>query len=298
MILALLLLGAALLALPGVYQTPPRRLPLNEWVPVAAAALMTGFLALEISLVFVALPTVSHALGVAGVIDTCHDVLAPIPRDPSVVGWLALALAATLALRFAVGIAHAAVAARAAYVEPWLGRHAEHGEFDLVVVPTDGFLAFGVPGSAPQIVVSEGLVEHLPPELLDAVVRHEVAHHRLGHMRYLRLLAGLERALGGLPVVARSTRIVRDGLEVWADGEAGEGSPALRRALAETAVDTGRLVADRIERLRQAAPPRPTFVRAAAYAPAGLLAVTSAFLVVAWMTGAQHALALGLPCAS
>jgi len=301
MILALLVLGVALLAYPGLHGVPSRRLPLNEWVPVATVALVAGLVAVEVSLLFIALPTVSHSLGLTSFIDTCHDALAPIPRDPTVVAWLAAAFGGAIGLRFTTGVLHAGRAARAARAEPWLGEHFDYGDFDLIVLPTRQTLAFGVPGAAPQVLISEGLVNRLAPEPLDALIRHEAAHHRLGHARYLRFLTGLERAFGGPTLMDRSTHAVRDGLEAWADDEASAGSDetgaALRRALVDVAANVDGTIADRAQRLTQPTRLRPTAVRVIAYAPIGLLAVTGVLLVVGWMTDAQHAFALGTQCA-
>ena len=46
MILALLILGVTLRAVPGVVPEPPRRLPAREWTPVALLAMVAGVVAL------------------------------------------------------------------------------------------------------------------------------------------------------------------------------------------------------------------------------------------------------------
>src|SRR5581483_300282 len=99
MIVLLLAVGALLLTLPALPRAVPRRLPVNEYVPVAMAALVAGWLAVESALVLMALPTVTHTLGVAGVADACHHVLAPLSSSPSAVGWFAAVSASMVAVR-------------------------------------------------------------------------------------------------------------------------------------------------------------------------------------------------------
>lgn len=309
MILGLLAVAFALLALPGMRTRPPERLPMNEWAPVATGALAVGAVALELALVLAALPTLAHAFGIhEGVLDACRDALAPLSTDPGLVTWSAAFLALFVAIRAMVGAARSLRVARRARIEPWIGEHHVHDDFELVVIPTAEFVALGVPGSNPQIVVSRGLVEQLEPEHLDAVILHEAAHHRLRHSRYLVLLSALDAALGRVRFVHRSVVNVRGALEVWADSDAGSQDRVTRSSLREAlrsmlicnaSADGGRRIRprDRLRRLDREVSPRPAIVRLLSYAPVAILALTVGVLSVAWFTDAHHAVALGLPCA-
>lgn len=300
MIIALLALGVVLLALPGVRRLPPDRLPLQEWVPVATVSLLLGLLSVETALALIALPTLAHASGAAAIADSCHDVLAPLPTTPTVLGWLGGVAAAAVAIRFMAATRVARLRARDARAEPWLGRHHELGEYDLVVLPSEAPLAFGAPGVPPQVLLSEGLVERVPPDALDAIVRHEAAHHRLSHDRYLGLLVGVERTLGLLPPVRRSSTTIRDALEVWADQAASRDAAtrrSLRRALVALA-GAHPAVMDRARRLERRLVARTPAFRVLWYAPVAFLAATALLLAVAWLTDPHHAGALALDCSA
>lgn len=299
MILALLGLGVVLLAFPGLRRVPPDRLPLHEWVPISTAALVLGLLGVEGALVLIAFPTFVHAVGAAGIADSSHDVLAPLSTTPSVLGWVSGLAATVVAVRFVIGAHRARLRAEAVRAEPWLGQHHELDEFDLVVLPTAAPLAFGVPGAPPQVLVSEGLVETMPPDALDAIVRHETAHHRLGHARYLALLAGAERALGFLVPVRRSVTTIRDALEAWADDAAGRDAASrrsLRRALVALA-GSHAIVRDRSRRLERCpVAARPPALRALLYAPVAVFGITAALLALGWLLDGQHAFASTMGC--
>ncbi len=299
MILALLGLGVVLLALPGVRRIPPDRLPLKEWVPIATTALVLGLAAVEGALVLIAFPSVVHALGLAGIADSCHDVLAPLSTMPRALGWASGLAAVAVAGRFFIAANRARRRAEAVRAEPWLGEHHELAEFDLVVLPTAAPFAFGAPGAPPQVLVSEGLVATMTPDAFDAIVRHETAHHRLGHSRYLGLLAGVESALGCLGIVRRSTATIRDGLEVWADAAAGPdvaSRRSLRRALL-TLAGSQVIARDRSRRLDQEAVAAPPLVmRALWYSPVAVLGITGALLALSWLIDGQHAFATAMGC--
>ena len=299
MILALGLVGAALLVLPGLGRRPPYRLPVREWAPVATAALLIGAAAVELALVLIAVPTVAHATGLSALADACHGALAPLPNPPPLVGWLAGVASLALGIAVIGGTLRSWMSARRARVEPWLGHHALAGGFEVVVLPTSTPIAYGTPGPCPQVVVSQGLVERLSNEGLKAVLAHERAHHHLSHTRYLAFLAGLERALGRIPAVRRSTAAIRDALEVWADEAATEqgAAPAdLYDALVSLGAPTHLEVRERCRRLRRGVAPRPTVFRALAYSPVVILSTVAGVLAVDWLTAAHHAGALGASC--
>lgn len=299
MILVLLALGAVLLVLPGLYRTPPDRLPLEEWVPIATAALTVGALSVEAGLVLLALPTIAHGVGLASIADACHQVLAPFSTAPGLLGWAAAGGALTIATRFALGIRRARVQTRQARAEPWLGTHDHREDFDLVVVPTSALLAFGAPGNPPQVVLSQGLVDLVPAASLEAVVHHEAAHHRLKHGRYATLLTGLERALGSFRPVRQGAATIRAALEAWADAAASRDPStrcALRRALVEVGGPNHSDTSDRSQRLLRRAPAPPRMVRAFWYSPVALLMTAAGLVLVGWLADAHPAMAMGAAC--
>jgi len=113
----------------------------------------------------------------------------------------------------------ARLAAQRARVDPYFGRHRQIGRYDVVVIPSMQLVAVGVPGIEPQIVLSESLVAELTSIELDAVIRHEVAHHRLRHREYLLTAAVVDRVLGWIPPVHASAVGLRNAVEEWADIE-------------------------------------------------------------------------------
>jgi len=299
MILFLLILGGVLLALPGLPRGVPRKFPPRECARIAMASLLAGWLVLELALALIALPTVSHAIGMTEVADACHDVLAPLTNAPAAVGWMAALAGLFIALRLVIGARSSLIRAQAGRAEPWLGQHDARGDFDLVVLPTKQPLAYGAPGDPPQVVISQGTIDRLPDRAFQAVVEHEAAHHRLKHPYYLAALSGIERSLGLSGFVWRSTSRVRDAMELWADDAAashGTHRHGLRRAL----LDLGGArpsMQERRRRLARVFRPHPPAFRALWYSPVGVLTSVAALIIVDWLTAAHHAGALGPTCA-
>ena len=300
MILALFAVGVVLLVLPGRGGAPPRHLPLAEWVPLAVASMVSGMLAITMALVFVALPPITHTIGGSGVLHACHEVLVPFAEYPTIAGWLALVAVLVLVWRACTGVIRSYRHAQATRPEAWLGRHTQYDGFELVVLPTDDLLAFGVPGRPRQVVISEGVARQLEPAALGALIHHEAAHHRLHHARYLAVLAGIEHALGRLPVpqIRRSASVIRDALEQWADSQVARTDanvPALCHAL--TASGSGSLVvSDRVDRLTRPVNIRPVAARALAYVPTSALSLASVVLALGWITNSHVLVPLGIHC--
>jgi len=309
MIAALLVLtGAALVALPGLVGTP-LRVPAAEWARVAAASLFAGFATIETGLLLLALPTVLRALHAAGVASICEHVLTPLAPGGAVLGWTCALVATVIGVRAWRSGRRAFRTACAVEAEPWLGRHEDRGDFELVVLPTDALLAVSVPAPQPQVLISDGLVERLDADQLEAVICHEATHHRCGHWRYLLLATAVERGLRPLPLVARSTQSLRNALEVWADDTAA-GKSASGRALVCSAIvavagpveDTTapkgprRALRDRTRRLERGPATRGLPWRLAVHAPTLVLAFITVVLLATWAVGTQHAAALTHLC--
>lgn len=310
MALVLLAGGLALLALPGATRRLGRQLDPAEWSRFCALGLAGGAAVLELAAVLAAAPTVLRAAGVTELAAACQRMLGPLAPGGAAVGWAAAAMAVTIPALGALGVARACLSHRTFRIEPWLGEHRAFGDYELVVLPAEEPLALAVDGAPPQIVVTEGLVGALAPEELDAVLRHEAAHLKHRHQRYLLVATALEHAFAFLPFTRRSTAALRAALERWADetaaGEAGEFRAVVRgallgvtRALVDPAVaafSAAETVVERLDAL-EAPPPRPARLRrAAVYAPA--LVAGAAVLVAfgAWGSEAQAVLAMAGRC--
>jgi Zn-dependent protease with chaperone function len=306
MILALFLVGLLLLWFPGLAASRSRRFPAHEWASVAFLSVVVGSVALVVGLVLTAEPLMQSAL-TSSEIDYCRDALAPFAGGSAVLSLLASGAAIVVTTRMISTAVRSRRATRHARIEPWLGEHSERQGFELVVVPTEALLAYGVPGADPQVVLSEGLRATLTPRELDAVLAHEAAHLRLHHPKMLTLLSCIESGFGGVPLVRGSITQVRSALEFWADAAAeAEYTVTIHTlcaalvgvtASAPAATPTMPAAArDRMHRLRRRPAPRPALVRALLYAPVALLTLVVATSALGWFTDAHHALALGAPC--
>ena len=175
------------------------------------------------------------------------------------------------------------------------------------MLPTDHVVAFSVCGKTSQVVISQGLLEALRPEEVEAVVRHEAAHLHHGHQRLLLLAGSLEAALPLGRILRRSTAALRTGLERWADefaaGHAGSSRAVLRRALvgvcealmaprAVAAFSAADTIAERLEALSLEPPDPSGPSRAAAYAPALVISLVVIAAFGVWRHDILHVLAL------
>jgi hypothetical protein len=253
-----------------------------------------------------ALPPLLHTLHLEGLLAVCDPVVHSLMLGGPLVGWTAVLLTAAIGALALAAFDTSRRAVRRARIEPWLGRHVHADDYELVVLPTSAFVAFGVPGSAPQVVISEGLVGELEPTRLAAVIGHELAHHRLHHRRYVVTTVIVDRTLGLLPFVRRSTEALKESLEVWADDFAVESRGTTREALHDAlVVVTGAharpagsevRLRTRATRLTDVVRRSPVTTRGLTYLPAGALACCGALLAVAWALSSHDMLALGGYC--
>ena len=302
----LILVGLALLAFPGIWVSRSRGCPPHEWTRVSGWAIAAGGVCVLTGLTMTALPPVLHTLQLEGVLAICDPVVHSLMLGGPFVGWTAVVLTIATGTMAAMAIRTSRRSVSRAWIEPCLGRHFPGDDYELVILPTPELVAFGVPGPLPQVVVSEGMVQELEPERLDAVSGHEIAHHRLGHRRYLVAVAVVEQALGLLPFVRRSTEAVRESLEVWADDFAVESWNATREALHAALItvtsahrpnpDVAAALQTRTTRLTEVFRCSPIATRGLTYLPAGALACCAAVLIAGWTLSSQQMLALGGYC--
>lgn len=303
MIAALLaLLGLTSIVLPGLLGTP-RRSPAAEWARIAAASLLFGFVAFELGLVLLALPTALRALHAAGFAAICERVLAPLAPGGDLIGWGAAVVALVVGVRAWRAASRAQRNAQTVEAEPWLGRHEDRGDFEVVVLPTTELLAVSVPAPLPQVLISDGLIERLDGEQLEAVIRHEASHHRLRHWRFSLLAAAVEHGLRPLPLVTRTTDALRCALEGWADEVAAGDSPSGRAVVRDALVAVAgpideqarskpkRVLRERAHRLEHGPFARTGALQFAVHAPVLVVALAAVVLLVVWTVGAHHAAA-------
>lgn len=301
MSLALAVTGVVLLVLPGLARTVGARLRPGEWARLSLASAWLGFRALQGGLLVTAIPAVLSAFGAHQAADACHRVLGPAVPGGSLSGWVAAVALVAMTVR-GHQLRHRALRhQRAARIEPWLGVHHTAPDADLVVVPSQQVVAYAVPGPPVQVVISQGLVEALQADELDAVVRHELVHIHHRHDRYLLAATVLEGLLRWLPGVSTTAGVLRLGVERWADEEAAsllpQGRDAVRRALARAtelmigpvpAFSAVCTIAERLGALDSAAPSPRVRDRLAVGAPLFALVVIAPVCLMLWTTYTHH----------
>jgi hypothetical protein len=282
--LVLLAAGVTLVALPGWTASLGRRLPPRDWAFLSAVSLRTGLAAVRIALLVTAAPAVLRAAGVHGLADACHQLLGPIA--PAGVFSAGVSLTAFVVIQARI----VRVRRRCRHniqrmrVEPWLGRHDDHGDHELIVVPTESSLAYAVNGNPPQIVVSDGLTRVLSPAEIAAVISHERCHLQHSHQRHLELARVTEAALAPFRAARRSSATLRLAVERWADEAAAEQTDraSLRSALEKVVVSmleavpaftTAETLRARLDALHTTPQPTPRHCRFATVTPAVTLTV-------------------------
>lgn len=165
----------------------------------------------------------------------------------------------------------------------------------LAVLETEQPLAYCVPSlRTSRVVVSQGALDRLAPDELDAVLAHERAHLRARHDLVLEAFSVLHRAFPRWVSSASALREVRMLVEVLADqtaardagasalgralvGLAGAPSPSAGLAVAGTAGD----LVDRIDLL--GAPARPAQAVLVSLAAVAVVVLPTAFVVAPWL---------------
>jgi beta-lactamase regulating signal transducer with metallopeptidase domain len=288
MTLLLLLSGLGLLGLPAFARALGRRLPPAEWAMACAGLLAAGAIVIQASLAIQAAPTVLRTVGLEGIADLCEHV-APGGAPVGIAAATAAGVIALLAGRSVLAVRRVH---RLARVERELGWHRTLVGHHLVVLPSQKPVAFSTAGRPGQVVMSRGLIAALSGDELAAVFRHEVAHVRHRHQRYLLLARAIEGSLGLIPMVRRGVTALRCAVERWADEEAAGPRPTDRASVhaallrvAElasmpddvAAFTTPDTVAERLEALRAAPTAGLALLRRTiVYLPAGLLLLATA----------------------
>lgn len=309
-----IVLGAASVALlvsPALAWPVGRKLEPREWARVVVTCLVAGAVGLELALGLLAAPTVLRAFGVRELAAACARTVGNLAPGGLLAGWLAACLAVALAVLATRGIWRTVRTRRALRIEATLGTHERLSSCELVVLPTDRPLAMTVPGEPAQIVVSRGLVDALPDTALRAVLRHEATHAACRHDRYLLVAVAVDASLGRLPLVRRSTSVLRLALERWADEHAAADTDAGRADVqdalirvgdalltypAVAAFSTEATLTERLEAL-DAPPPCPSLrQRIAIYCNAAAFSAVAAVGLGLWLAEARMMLAMSGLC--
>lgn len=305
--LALTLVGLLLVAAPGLPLVPWRLRP-SEWSRLAVMVLLAGFVAVEAGLTLFFLPSALALSHDAGFVKVCAHAFGSFTPFGTAGSLSAGALAVVVGVRAWRAGRRSWTAARAAVIEPWLGRHEDRGEFDLVVLPTAELVAMTVPGDRPQMVLSDGLIDRLADHELEAVLRHEASHRRHRHWRYAVVAAAVDAGLRPFRPARRSRAALEFAVEAWADDDAA-GETASRRGIVREAilavVGAGRPVtpiqrqshAERARRLGGVLAPTTLGARLVVVTPVTVTAIAAAFLAASWLIGLRHGLGLLGNCA-
>lgn len=235
MTLVLILGGLALLGFPGWLEHRHALGP-ARFARVARALMSVGFVGVVLGFVLWGAPAMLHWADALGVPGLCDEAVHRLPLGGLELAVAMLAIAVGVSGRALAAARHARRGARLARVDPYFGRHRRLGPYDVVVIPSPQLVAVGVPGDEPQIVLSEGLVAELSAIELDAVIRHEAAHHRLRHRQYVLTAAVIDHVLGWLPPVRASATSLRAAVEEWADLES-TGTSEIRVARLRSALE-------------------------------------------------------------
>lgn len=241
MVAAAVLLGVVALALAWPVPVALSRASWPSRSPATALALWQG-IALGGGLAMIGSLLVFGASPAGSIAGAARDLLpvfaaGPVPDGYGVIHLAALTLAVGLAVHLALNLASTAVRAERA-------RRRQHRLVDLLAKPgTDPSaprvlshpvpVAYCVPGIRTATVITEGLVDLLDDDELDAVVAHERAHLDQFHHLVLLAFRAWHGALPWFPIANRAERAVALLTELLADDGArrATGDQPLRRAL-------------------------------------------------------------------
>jgi hypothetical protein len=236
MIVIFVIATIALLYFPLVARPVGRRLHAREWARLTTGAVATGAAGIYLSLLALALSMTLRNLGGSRLARLCDQLLGHLPHGDAWAGWLVLLLVIAATWKAAVSCRSVRRALSYLYVEQQIGQHCAMGGFELVILPTSERVAYSRDGEARQVVVSQGIVESLPPDQLDVLIDHERCHLARRDERVLTLFAVVTSVAGWVPGLRGSIAISRLARERAADELAAGDCPARRRALADALV--------------------------------------------------------------
>lgn len=216
LLLSLLLVGLPAVALPAVRTTRRPR----AWAIVLAVSLGAGFVLVEVSLIHAALPLAFTLVGLDQLAEACRTLGGHLFGGAIQFN----AFAGVLAILVGLGAVRGVVqnvrtnnelrrGSRGGVSTPIAGHRA-------VVLPLRQNWAVAVPGGKPRVLLSPGLVNALEHRELHALVRHEIAHLRHHHVRYLLIGTVAIEGLWFMPWRSRAASALRLALERWADESA------------------------------------------------------------------------------
>ena len=224
--------GLLLLAAPGALRRSARKTAPAQWTAWCAAAMATGAAVVFVSLLLLAAPLLLAVSGTRGLATECMAALGRIVPGEPVTGWIAAVAAGTTAVAGATEWRRVRRARQAQHVDAWLGDHEPYGNAELVVLPSAEPVAFCVPGTPGQIVITAGLAAQLSASELGVVLRHEEAHLAASHHRILGLASVCSAAFWWFAPARRSSEAVRLATERTADESAAD-TPESRAALGD-----------------------------------------------------------------
>lgn len=183
--------------------TPRLAATVHLWALIGAAAAPTALL------VCLGTPGDPVARACAGMLEHPHQAL----------GWVGLALASLAVGALLVAGVRVLRVTRAMGLSRWLPDRPSIvvSGVPVHIVPAGQPIAFTAGLLRPRVVVSTGLLGLLDEEERMAILAHEVAHARAGHLPALFVGRVLARGLGWLPPVRRAAASLRRELEASAD---------------------------------------------------------------------------------
>lgn len=261
------------------------------------AILITGFVLLESALLLWATPALMDLIGATDLARICRRMLGGFIPGGTASGVIALIVALVLAAVTIVGVLNVRSVQRAVASRLVFSENAGSLGRDIAVLPVSRPIAFLSGGSQARVVISQGLIDTLSSEDLEAVLAHERSHARHRHDLYLLALGGIRAGFGWMPWISGGVERVRLSLERWADEDAAvslsDDRQRVKSALVATvsqmvgvevpAFGSAATIVDRVEAL-ESAPPRSSVVERIAWL--GLVSAVGLVAVVAlsWST--------------
>ena len=243
MIIAFMVIGLGLLALPGAMSRIGKYLRPSTWAVLCLLALGAGAFSTIGSFLLVVSPPILRLVGLSNAARACERMFGSL-HPAGFVAWTVVIVLGVSALALALrAIARARRSVREALLVAELGENiGRQSAYDIVVTPGDRRNALSVRSGRDSgtVLVSRLLVQSISQAEFDLVCAHELAHLRHSHQKYLVFAALLDDAFWFWPPIRYGTRRLRLALERWADeiaaGATAESRQSLRTALLSVAV--------------------------------------------------------------